>query len=75
MNASTPILYGNITRLVPEHGFGFLKDDAGMDWFFLRSGVREGVFESIWPDERVGFRGEWTSSGPRAVDIHFEQLD
>jgi cold shock CspA family protein len=67
--------YGNISRLVPEHGYGFLVDDSGMEWFFLADGVRDGLFYSIWPDERVGFSAEWTPKGPRAVDIHFEQLD
>ena len=68
-------IYGNVTRLERQHGFGFLIDDAGLDWFFDSSGVREGGFDRLWVDERVGFREEWTPSGPRAADIHFEQLD
>jgi cold shock CspA family protein len=67
--------YGTITRLVPEHGFGFIVDDAGMDWFFVRSGIRGSGFEDVWLNERVGFSPEWTPQGPRAVDIHHEQLD
>ncbi len=67
--------YGNIKRLVPEHGYGFLVDDAGLDWFFVRDGVRDGAFDNVWLDERVGFSQEWTAKGPRAVDIHFEQID
>lgn len=66
--------YGQITRLEPAHGFGFLVDDAGMEWFFVRDGVRDG-FDDLWVDERVGFSFEWTPRGPRAIDIHFEQLD
>ncbi len=65
--------YGRIARLVPEHGFGFLVDDAGLDWFFLRDGVRDARFDHLRLDERVGFSSEWTASGPRAVDIHFNQ--
>ena len=67
--------YGRIERLVPEHGFGFLVDDAGLEWFFVRDGVRGGAFDQIWLEERVGFTSEWTPKGPRATDIHFEQLD
>ena len=67
--------YGNITRLEPEHGYGFLIDDAGMDWFFVREGVRGTAFDDLWLDERVGFSSEWTGKGPRAIDIHFEQVD
>ena len=69
------IRYGHIARLVPEHGFGFLIDDTGLEWFFVADGVRGARLEDIWPDERVGFSAEWTVKGPRAVDIHFEQLD
>ena len=67
--------YGHITRLEPELGFGWLVDDAGLDWFFVREGVREGQMDRLWLDERVGFSYEWTPKGPRASDIHFEQLD
>ena len=75
MTTATPhIRYGHITRLVPEHGYGFLNDDVGMEWFFVADGVRGGL-DQIWIDERVGFAAEWTVKGPRAVDIHFEQLD
>jgi cold shock CspA family protein len=67
--------YGHISRLVPQHGFGFLIDDGGMEWFFVAEGVRGGTLDAMWLDERVGFAAEWTAKGPRAVDIHFEQLD
>jgi cold shock CspA family protein len=67
--------YGYITRLEPRYGYGFLTDDAGTDWFFVREGVRGAAFDVIWLEERVGFAPEWTPSGPRATDIHFEQLD
>lgn len=67
--------YGLITRLERRFGYGFLVDDSGMDWFFVREGVRGAAFDEIWVDERVGFSSEWTASGPRAIDIHFEQSD
>ena len=67
--------YGNIVRLEPQHGFGFIRDDGGMDWFFVAEGVRSGEFDSIWVDQRVGFTPEATEKGPRATDIHHEQLD
>lgn len=67
--------YGQITRLEPAHGFGFIVDDAGLEWFFKRDGVRDDGFDRLWLDERVGFSSESTAHGPLAVDIHFEQLD
>jgi cold shock CspA family protein len=65
--------HGYITRLVPEHGFGFLMDDSGLDWFFVRDGVQGGDLASLWLGERVVFELETTPRGPRAADIRFEQ--
>lgn len=67
--------YGTIIRLVPEHGFGFIRDDSHLDWFFVREGAREPGFDRLWTGMRVAFAMEWTPSGPRATDIHHEQLD
>ena len=67
--------YGNIVRVEPERGFGFIRDDGGMDWFFVADDLRGDSFDSIWLDERVGFTPEATPKGPRAADIHHEQLD
>jgi cold shock CspA family protein len=69
------MVYGSITRIEAEHGFGFILDDGGMDWFFVREDVRDGRFDGIWVGERVGFTLEHTKTGPRACDIHHEQLD
>ncbi|MCC7033592.1 MAG: cold shock domain-containing protein [Acidobacteria bacterium] len=67
--------WGEILRLESDKGFGFIRDDSGMDWFFVAKDVRGGRFENIWVGERVGFTAEATASGPRAADIHHEQLD
>lgn len=50
-------------------------DDSGLDWFFIEDGVRGGRLESVWVGERVSFSSEDTIKGPRAVDVHHEQLD
>ena len=67
--------YGNITRLEPGYGFGFIVDDSGLDWFFVAGGLRGGSFDAVWVGERVGFAIEQTRSGPRAADIRHEQID
>jgi cold shock CspA family protein len=67
--------YGHISRLEPRHGFGLLVDDSGLEWFFVVDAVRGGSFADLWVDQRVGFSAEWTATGPRATDIHFEQID
>ena len=64
--------YGYIKRIVREHGFGFIVDEAGMDWFFVRDGARDS-FDQLSVNEQVGFSGEWTPKGPRAIDIHYAQ--
>jgi cold shock CspA family protein len=58
--------------LEPALGFGWLVDDAGMDWFFVRGGVRGGRFEQLARGERVTFDFESTPKGPRAADIALE---
>jgi cold shock CspA family protein len=67
--------WGEILRIEADKGFGFIRDDSGMDWFFVAEDVRGSRFENIWVGERVGFTAEATKTGPRAADIHHEQLD
>lgn len=67
--------YGDIIRIEAARGFGFIRDDGGMDWFFVAGDVRGGSLEGIWVGERVGFTPEATPRGPRAADVHHEQLD
>jgi cold shock CspA family protein len=63
------MLRGHVTRLEPVLGFGFLCDDAGVDWFFVRGGVRHGAMERLHVRDRVTFDIESTPTGPRAADI------
>lgn len=47
-------------------------DDAGMDWFFVRDGVRRGRIDRLHRHDRVVFDVESTPKGPRATDIALE---
>ena len=67
--------HGEIVRLEPALGFGFIRDDRHGDWFFVSAGVRSGAFDRLWVGERVAFDEEWTPRGPRATDIHYEQSE
>ena len=69
------IIHGEVVRLEPAHGFGFIRDDHDGDWFFAASGVRAGGLARLWVGERVGFRQERSANGPRAVDIHHESVE
>ena len=64
--------HGHITRVEPALGFGWIIDDAGMDWFFVREGVRHGAIERLHPKDRVIFDMESTPKGPRAADVTLE---
>ena len=65
--------HGTLTRLEPELGFGWIVDDAGLDWFFVRDGVADGSIADLRRSERVTFSYEWTPKGPRATDIALER--
>ena len=56
----------------PALGFGWIMDDAGMDWFFVSGGVRGGAIARLSVDDRVVFDFESTPQGPRAADIALE---
>ena len=68
-------IQGEITRLEPTLGFGFIRDDRHGEWFFVESGVRSGGLTTLWVGERVSFFQDRTPSGPRAVDIHHESAE
>ncbi|MEP7116267.1 MAG: cold shock domain-containing protein [Acidobacteriota bacterium] len=65
-------IHGEVVRLEPAYGFGFIRDDQRGDWFFLAAGVRSGGLASLWVGERVNFSQERSPNGPRATDIHNE---
>src|SRR6476660_35636 len=46
---------GTIARLLIDKGFGFIRDEAGIEHFFHRSSVRGAVFELLREGQRVEF--------------------
>lgn len=63
------MLPGTIARLLVDRGFGFIRDESGIEYFFLRSAVRDSDWESLKPGQRVRFAVERSSKGPRAGDV------
>ena len=47
------MLYGTVTKLVRERGFGFIMPDRGDDIYFHASSVEDGKFDFILPDQAV----------------------
>ena len=60
---------GTIKRLVRDRGFGFIRDEAGQEWFFHRTAVQDGSFEALAEGQRVDFDEEPSEKGPRAGNI------
>ena len=60
---------GTIARLLIDKGFGFIRDESGVEHFVHRSAVRGTVFELLREGQRVEFTQEDSQKGPRAGDI------
>ncbi len=66
-------IHGEVMRLEPALGFGFLRDEGNGDWFFVASGVRDGS-EALRVGAHVTFEYESTFQGPRATDVTIEPI-
>jgi len=60
---------GTIARLLIDKGFGFIRDESGVEHFFHRSAVRGAVFALLREGQRVEFATEESPKGPRAADV------
>jgi CspA family cold shock protein len=60
---------GTIARLLIDKGFGFIRDEGGIEHFFHRSSIRGSVFELLREGQRVDFTIEESNKGPRAGDV------
>ena len=66
------MLKGTVKRLVRDRGFGFIRDDGGQEWFFHRSAVQDGGYDTLAEGQRVTFEEEPSPKGPRAANIRLE---
>src|SRR5215813_64727 len=64
---------GTIARLLIDKGFGFIRDESGIEHFFHRSSVRGAVFELLREGQRVEFTPEESQKGPRAGDVRLSE--
>jgi CspA family cold shock protein len=60
---------GTIARLLIDKGFGFIRDEDGIEHFFHRSAVRGSVFELLREGQKVDFTIEESQKGPRAGEV------
>jgi cold shock protein len=61
--------HGTIARLLIDKGFGFVRDENGVEYFFHRTSVRRTIFELLREGQHVEFTPEDTGKGPRAGDV------
>ena len=69
LSEDTGMPTGTIARLLIDKGFGFIRDEGGIEHFFHRSSVRGAVFELLREGQRVEFTPEESGKGPRAGEV------
>ncbi len=60
---------GTIARVLIDKGYGFIRDEGGVEHFFHRSAVRGAVFELLREGQRADFTVEESTKGPRAGEV------
>lgn len=62
-------VFGSVVRVMNDKGFGFIKDAEGKEYFFHRSAVQQGYWESVQTGMNVTFLARAGEKGPRAEDV------
>lgn len=60
---------GTVKRLHDDKGFGFIKADDGIEYFFHRSEVHGSGFENLREGDAVEFTNTKGPKGPRAEGV------
>ena len=60
---------GQIRTLSVDKGFGFIKDDAGKDYFFHQSAIYGEGIEDLREGDSVEFEVGEGPKGPRAANV------
>lgn len=62
---------GFVKRLAKDKGFGFIRDEAGKEFFFHRSSLTAGSerFETLSEGDKVTYTPGRSEKGPRAQDV------
>jgi len=60
---------GTIRTLRVDKGFGFIKDEAGKDYFFHQSAVYGEGLDNLREGDSVEFEGADGPKGPRAENV------
>lgn len=61
---------GKVKRVYADKGWGFIKGDDGVEYFFHRSGCKNTKLEQLKEGQDVTFEDAEGPKGPRAEDIY-----
>ena len=66
---------GEVMKVDHNRGFGFLRTEVGMEYFFHTTAVDDvlGGIDGLQLGDRVTFRPESTAKGPRALQVRLEE--
>lgn len=63
-------MVGMVKKLTKDRGFGFIRAEDGVDYFFHNSELGGGLTpEQVREGLRVTFEPRQTDKGPRAIDV------
>lgn len=67
---------GTITTVLPDKGFGFIREaHGGTDYFFHKSSLDGGAqFENLRPGDKVEFEEAQSPRGPRADNVRLAEV-
>lgn len=60
---------GTIKRLALDKGFGFIRTQGGLEYFFHRSAVQDTTFDQLAEGDPVTFDPTEGTKGPRAENV------
>ncbi len=60
---------GTIKYANEERGFGFIKGDDGIDYFFHQTDIGSDLFYMLAKGDAVTFESRQANKGPRAVTL------
>lgn len=63
------MLRGVVKKHLADKGFGFIRSDDGVEYFFHQSGCAKGQFETLREGTEVEFDPQESSKGPRAEAV------
>ena len=67
---------GEVVKVDHHRGFGFVRTEAGMEYFFHTTAVDTlGGIDGLQIGDRVTFRPESTAKGPRALQVRLGEED